>query len=205
MPDVRHLTSANLPGVVMVHMEAFPASALSQLGADGVRRYYDWQMKNAPECVILGVFSTGTLRAFCFAGVFHGALSGFLAQNRTFLAWRVLTHPWLLAGRLFRDRLSLASRLLSGRGSGIPPVSTVFEKSFGILAIAVSPREQGRGLGKILMDETEREARIREYRAMHLSVNPANAAAIVFYERLGWQRQSATDGKWYGLMTKELA
>ena len=204
MPDVRALAATDFPGVVEVHMEAFPASALSQLGAEGVRRYYDWQMKNAPECVALGVFPNQALRGFCFAGVFHGALSGFLARNKTFLVWRVISHPQLLAGRLFRDRLALACRLLTGRGGPAPSVPGLPDRSFGILAIAVSPREQGTGIGKLLMEECEHEARNRGYRAMHLSVSPANAIAIAFYERLGWQRRPATDGKWYGLMTKAL-
>ena len=74
-----------------------------------------------------------------------------------------------------------------------------------MLAIAVSPRDSGLGVGRSLMGQAERTARERGYPAMHLSVSPSNARAIEFYRRLGWHRRTAADGQWEGIMEGGLA
>ena len=113
-PETRRLTESDLPAVVGVHLEAFPKSALSELGPAGVQRDYRWLLAGPHDCLALGAFSEQRLLGFCFAGVFQGALSGFLRHNLRFLVWRVVTHPWLLTGRLFGG----AWRLRSGSSCG---------------------------------------------------------------------------------------
>src|SRR5205823_5060348 len=91
----------------------------------------------------------------------HGAMSGFLQKNRAFLMGRVFTHPWLALNPMFRDRI------LKGL-KGLPVFKVVKQsrgypkepptRSFGILAIAVEPRYQGLGIGRLLMSRAEETA-----------------------------------------------
>ena len=145
------------------------------------------------------------MTGFCVGGSFRGALSGFLSQNRAFLAWRLVTHPWLISNEIVRRRLPLAVKALNADrtpGHTIPPNATR-ERSFGVLSIAVRPEWHGHHIGTLLMMTAEAAARARGFRAMHLTVAPDNQRAVQFYEHLQWDRVPI-DGQWQGAMRKTL-
>lgn len=203
-PTIRVLDSQDIPQVAQVHLAAFPESALSKLGAEGVLRYYAWQMSGPHDAVTIGILDDTQLLGFCFAGVFHGALSGFLRQNIKFLIWRIITHPHLLVSPLIIDRVKIALRVLLRRPASSSSLATTPKNSFGMLAIAVLPTAQGRGLGKKIMRYVENKAREDGFAAMHLTVSPKNVHAIRFYERLGWKQSAPAGEIWRGMMTKLL-
>ena len=198
---IKPVSASDLAGVARVHCAAFPASALTALGREAVRRYYDWQLSGPHDAVSIAAVRSAELVGFCVAGRFNGAMSGFLRKNRLFLAARVLTHPSLVCNPLVRDRLALALRLLKRRHGG--PKAKPRQASFDVLSIAVDPRIQGSGGGKLLLDECEAEAARRGFRVMNLSVETGNLRAVRFYERNGWTKTPA-DGPWTGRMTKVL-
>lgn len=204
--EIRPLASADLELAARVHLSAFPDSALTALGLESVRRYYDWQLSGPHDVTALSAWCDGEFAGFCFGGVFRGAMSGFLRRNRFYLAWRVLTHPWLALNPLFRDRLtsglSIYRRFHSPAQSKTPKPAA--QPRFGILAIAVNPKFQGRGVGKRLMLVSETAARKGGFALMQLSVNTQNFQAINFYESLGWQK-SLKQETWKGEMLKTLA
>jgi len=201
---IRTLQENDLQGVTLIHLAAFPKSALGLLGASVVYRYYQWQMQGPHDAIALGIFQGQKLVGFCFAGVFRGALSGFLQKNKWFLVLRVLTHPWLAATPFFRERLKFAWAVLSRQPARNVSQSVVPANSFGILAIAVDPQIQSVGLGKQLMMETEKIAIERCFSHLHLTVAVDNGQAIAFYNKLGWQKIPAADGAWCGVMMKKL-
>jgi len=201
---VRELRRGDLGQVSTIHLAAFPHSALTMLGAETVRRYYQWQLDGEPEAVGFGAFEGDELLGYCFGGIFRGATSGFLRQNSLFLAVRLLTHPWYLANSLFRTRLVLGLRLLKrlllpDATKAAHDPSTIIP--FHVLAIAVHPKNQGRGVGKVLMERIEEIARDRGQREIALTVHADNFSEIRFYESLGWEKW-LVDGKWNGLMKK---
>jgi len=204
--EIRSLTAAELESVARVHLAAFPDSALTALGLEPVRRYYEWLLSGPHESLTIGAWCEGEFAGFCFAGVFRGAMSGFLSRNRNYLAWRVMTHPWLMFNPLFRDRLvnglNVYRRFRSQTPSSQKPLPAS-QRRFGILAIAVNPQIQGFGVGKKLMLFSENTARERGFNLMQLSVNPQNSQAIGFYESLGW-RKSEREEIWKGEMLKTL-
>ena len=205
---VETLGPLQLDAVARVHVAAFPDSALSQLGLEVVRRYYEWQL-TAPrnDSLLLGVIVDGELGGFCVGGVFRGKMSGYLRQHRTFLIWQLARRPWLLARGNFRDRIVAGLRIvkvLPSPKASVPLYQDSDPNSFGILSIAVDPRRQGLGLGRLLMDEAERLARQRGFGRMNLSVKVSNDRAIRFYEGLHWQRRIGADAIWNGEMIKWL-
>lgn len=213
--SVRTLAKEDLAIVAAIHLAAFPDSALGSLGAEAVRRYYEWQLIGPHDIAAFSAECDGELAGFCFGGVFRGAMSGFLSRNRAYLAWRVVTHPWLIFSPLFRDRLTTGLRVLrkfakpakpksvTAPVSKTAPVETPRREIFGILALAVNPKFQGKGIGRRLMDASEAIARERGFPQIHLSVNTDNNQAIFFYEGLNWQKV-LKEGIWQGEMTKQL-
>lgn len=208
---IRNLTEQDLTQVARIHLEAFPDSALTRLGADSVKRYYHWQLTGPHRCVALAACDGDRIYGFAFAGQFSGALGGFLQRNKWILLSRTAFRPWLVFNPIFRDRIHMALRSLSGRISrrrrGRAKAAAVGRApsvpSFGILSIAVSPSSKRRGAGSMLMARCEEYAREWNLKRMHLSVATDNLEAIRFYERIGWKKEPSVDA-WQGLMIKEL-
>ena len=202
--DIRFLNNTDLDEISRIHLAAFPRSALTQLGKEAVRRYYDWQLNGPHDAVNLGAWLDGRLAGFCFGGIFNGALGGFLQKNRTYLAWRILTHTWLLGNEMVRGRIQVAGRVFRRRPKVIRPVTQVGppQRLFGILSIAVDPAFQGKRIGQTLMEVEEASARERGFKGMNLSVAVDNAQAIGFYEHTGWKRIFDMSGNWTGRMEK---
>lgn len=194
MFKIRAIQEADLSAIAEIHLRAFPDSALTQLGLETARRYYLWQLTGPHDADFFGVFEGSRLLGSCVAGIFRGALSGFLKQNRGYLLLQLMRRPYCIRKPSIRKTIGTAAKaffriratrkMAPGRGS---------QKSFGILAIAVDPLLQGKGLGRLLMRECERIARTKGYQKMHLTVHSSNAQATAFYERLGWQRSLEAD------------
>lgn len=210
---IQVLSQDDLPAITDVHLAAFPDSALTKLGREAVQRYYEWQLIGPHDAVNIGCFAQEFLIGFCFGGRFRGALGGFLEKNRNFLIKRVVTHPWLLANSMFRERAMMGLKNLwkrmrpaqrkSKASQPTPPATPEHRPSFGILSIAVSPNHQGSGSARLLMEYSEQAALERGYTRMNLTVHPSNSRAIRFYEKMGWQRNEM-NGVWSGHMSKVL-
>jgi len=203
---VRDAVVDDLAGVARLHLQAFPDSVLRELGEEAVRRNYRWQLEGPHDLTALvAVHSEDTL-GFLFGGVFRGSTIGFVKAERWFLARRVLTHPRILLRGVGWNRVLLGTRLLLRR---MPPGQSempeaVPRRSLGILAIAVDPTAQGRGVGRALMEEATRRAVDQGFESMHLTVHPANATAVSFYQGLGWVPVPEADGVWTGRMKLDL-
>lgn len=201
------LTRDDLTTVARVHQAAFPKSALTHLGHEAVRRYYEWQLTGPHDCLAIGAFDAqGRMLGFCFGGLFRGALSGFVQKNRRFLALQVLRRPWLIfTNDIFRDRLRTGMRVAKRRNTHSQVSSEQDkERPFGILSIAVDPSAQGQGVGQQLMQYSEEYAKAQGFSYMRLSVAKDNLQAIHFYEMGRWVKDSASLD-WDGGMTKKLA
>lgn len=201
--NLRSLQESDLTTVSTVHLEAFTASALSRLGFEVVNRYYHWQLLGPHDVDAIGVWDGDQLAGFYFGGVFRNSTAGFLRKNRSFLVWRVLTHPWLLGNPLFRERfwtgLGVLRRMVYSQTVPATTNPSPMAKSYGILVIAVSPRFQRRGVGKQLMDYAYQQAVTKKFTQMHLTVHSDNFNAIRFYESLGWIKNEES-GSWKGRM-----
>ncbi len=203
----RLLSVDDLAQVTCVHRKAFQNSALTKLGKEPLRRYYEWQMVGPHDSFNVGAFDTqGTLAGFCFAGTFRGSLSGFLDRNKRFLIQYFLFHPWKIFNPLILDRVKSAIRVLKRKTPPktltTPPVSPGHH--YGILSIAVDPDRQGLGVGRIIMEQVEKDALKKGFTKLGLTVHPTNTQAIAFYELCDWNRNLEPDGAWSGRMTKQL-
>lgn len=209
-PDIqlKKITTANLPQVARVHINSFPDSALTKLGAAIVENYYLWQLTGPHELVwATGAFVIGECAGYSISGVFNGSTSGFIKENRKILIREVLLHPWLMTNRSFFQRLREGVRLLNRarRKTMQPkkPIAVNPVSSFGILSIAVAQKYQKLGIGELLMLDAETEAIKCGFEQMDLSVHPNNRKAVRFYEKLGWTKIPSGDA-WKGVMIKNI-
>jgi len=201
--ELRHL-----PAVALVHARAFPDSALTRLGLEALRRYYEWQL-GLHEHHSIGVFDKADLLGFAVGGRQCGALEGlggFVQKNRWYLVGRIMLKPRLVFSERGRKAMISALKVLRRLRVKSTPVLKPAETrpSFGVLAIAVNPALQGSGLGLQLMECLEQIARRNNFTHMHLTVSVKNARAIRFYEKLGWTRCSS-EPVWTGEMVKTLS
>jgi ribosomal protein S18 acetylase RimI-like enzyme len=204
---IKFLEIPDLCQVSEIHRGAFPDSLLTALGTEVVRRYYEWQLIGPHETTALGVFEKDILQGFCFGGVFHGAMNGFLRKNRYFLIGKILTHPAVFLYPEFRQRILTGwkSKIFQKVNLALPNVSSAkARRHFGILSIGVDPELQRRGIGKLLMEAAEEEARKKGHQEMRLTVAINNLAAINFYEKLGWEKCLSEDGSFQGAMRQPL-
>ena len=202
---IRNITIEDLQAISGIHLRAFPDSALSKLGLEAVRRYYHWQLTGPHESHSIIALNNQKIVGFCFAGVFHGALGGFLRKNQTFLVRRVISRPWLLFNELFRVRILSALRslkIIPRKKIKSQPSPNKKLKIYGILSIAVDPQIQSRGVGRALMKAAEQDAIDKGFEQMGLTVSPKNLQAINFYTGLGWVKKG---DPWAGSMIKNLA
>jgi ribosomal protein S18 acetylase RimI-like enzyme len=201
--QVTALGREDLDEIVAVHLEAFPTSAMTRLGASAVRAYYDWLLTGPHDVVAVGALAPSGLAGFVIGGTFHGAMSGYLRANSALLARSLLVRPGALASDEVRDRLRFALRVRARRPgsrqqSGPLPKASVSAagngrmQSFTLLAMAVRPWFQGSGVATSLMEGTVDAAAAAGYDSMRLSVRAENARAIAFYEREGWHRSATT-------------
>lgn len=188
-----------VPDMARLHVESFSDRALSALGEETVRRYYESQMDGFPEVSVLGAFENDRLLGFCVCGLTGNAFGKFMARHKKHLVCRMLSRPWLLCLPVVRQQARWA--LCRGRGSSKKPDN---QPVFRILSIGVSPSAQGRGIGAALMNAAERIAAEQGHVEMGLSVHPENTKALRLYERLGWHRVT-TGTDWTGSMIKRLS
>jgi ribosomal protein S18 acetylase RimI-like enzyme len=203
---VRDARESDLGDVAALHIDAFPDSVLGDLGVEAVRRNYRWQLNGPHDVAALVALDGDRAVGFLFGGVFRGSTIGFVKSERWYLLRRVAGRPTVLLRGVGRRRITLAVRLLLRRSTPAQAEdpAAVPRRSFGVLAIAVDPTAQGRGIGGALMGEAQRRAVAGGFEAMHLTVHPTNTSAVAFYRSLGWVPADEADGSWGGQMTLAL-
>lgn len=209
--SVRDLQIFDLEAVAQIHRRAFSDGAMTRLGDGIIRRYYDWLCNPVHDADRRVAMCDDQVVGFCFAGIFQGAMSGFLRRNWWALLRAVASRPSLLAEARFRRRAFTGGRLLwrmarrrPARNNHPASLRASGDRSFGILVIATDPLRQQSGVGRALMAAAESEARRRACDVMRLSVHPENERAVRFYERLGWCRVPR-QGAWHGEMERQLS
>ena len=191
----------DIEDVTRVHAAAFPRSALTQLGNEAVGRYYRSLLLGPHRIDAFGARINGDLAGFCFGGIAPAAMPAFLRQNVGLLSRRLLLQPWLVADPMFRDRIKRSfSAFRRGHAPSYPDaLPQADRRPYDILSIAVDPRWQRRGIGKVLMEHARATASRNGYYAMTLMVNTDNEQATGFYESLGWKKHCKS-GQWRGNM-----
>ncbi len=177
------LTRGDLDPCVRMHLDAFPAFFLSQLGARFLREFYRGFL-DAPGGV--AVVARDADGAVVGVAVGHVEPSGFF---RKLVVRRWWAFCWASAALVFR-KPSSAPRLLRAlayRGSVPLPVSGALLSS-----ICVAPGTQAKGVGSSLLDEWSTVAAQLGAPSAYLTTDAVgNDRTNAFYESNGWQFSGA--------------
>ncbi|KAA2284603.1 GNAT family N-acetyltransferase [Arenimonas fontis] len=105
-----------------------------------------------------------------------------------------------LSPRSFRRHLASPNarlRVLAGGGRVLGYYLLLLRRGSAwarLYSIAVDPAERGRGLGRRLLADAERQARAAGRDGLRLEVRADNGAAIALYEAAGYRRLAALPG-----------
>ena len=181
-------------------MAVFPNSPITMLGGEAVRRFLDWQFIGPHSLSASGAFIENKCVGFYLGGIFRNPHTGFVHYNKTYLLWRVSTHPWLLANGIFRDAVKRGTRILQ-----TPPFaeSSPGKRRFRLLVIAVNPQHQRAGVGELLMSDAVANAHKYSFDQMYVTLDPENQRLIQWFQKFGFQL-TAFETSHTGQMTKTL-
>jgi ribosomal protein S18 acetylase RimI-like enzyme len=189
LPKALDNVRSDLAEVAKIHCAAFPSSVLSELGEEIIFDYYTW-LTRTPH----------TLK-FITSSSESGQIDGYVAVIiRPHLSGFVLRHVPKLFRAFFRSNPLAVIRVLgklqgnwwrkatASRQTPDPALAT-------LLAIAVIPSSQGRGVGRKLEQQAVQAAVLAGFEGLDLYVHVGNSNAIKFYEGLGWQRDASSRGR----------
>lgn len=208
--ELRPIFEHDLVQVAEIHISAFPGSVLSKFGVQTIEEYYHWQMIPPNICYAIGAFDKTDMLGFVFAGKFRNAELYFIQENIFFLFCQLLLHPGIIFSQHLFHRFgttiaAVKEHFKDGRQRKIQS-TPANKKRFGILSIAVRPRSQHGGIGKLLVEKVEQLARDQGFDVISLSVDPDNIGSVQFYEHTGWERVfDSPDNGWQGHLIKQIS
>jgi ribosomal protein S18 acetylase RimI-like enzyme len=166
--------------VAALHASEIPHGFLVNLGPGFLRRLYARVARSGTAFLVVDEDAEG--------------VAGFVAvAERTGTLYReFLVHDGIAAGLAAAPRVLRAPRrtweTLRYGGSGgddLPPAE--------ILAVAVSPRRRGLGVGAALVDAATAELRRRGVPAARVVTDAGNEAALALYARCGFRPHSTAE------------
>jgi ribosomal protein S18 acetylase RimI-like enzyme len=175
---IRPATAAEIPAIVRIHWESFPAFFLTFLGAEFLTLFYRAVLED-PEGILLVAAEPGDPVGF---------VAGVLSQSnfyRRLLERRKWSFAAAALGSVLK-RPSIVPRLW--RALRRPAESRAAAADACLMSLAVSPRAERRGLGGQLVDAFCQTASMRGVTRISLTTDQAgNDRVNRFYERQGFR------------------
>jgi ribosomal protein S18 acetylase RimI-like enzyme len=173
-PVIRHATDHDAAAAADLHVDQIAQGFLSVLGPSFLRHLYR-RVGRTPDSFLLVAEADGTVEGFIAGSTDVTAL------YRSFLLRDGFVAGASAAGALLRGWRRTLDTLGHGRSKGAG-----VGRGAELLAIAVDPARQHRGIGAQLVAAFLGEVGARGGRAAHVVVGADNAAAIALYERAGF-------------------
>ena len=194
--NVRSLAASDVGEVALLHCRVLDMEFLSRFGPNFMSAYYLAWIAAPDEIALVATDGDGDL-----LGVLLGAtdpanhVRGMVRQSGIRIALRLLMSA-LARPRLAKDLIVTRGRRYA-RGVSRLLIARVFPRKASasqgggnkvgeITHVLVRPEDQGRGIGRALLDVAVRQARSAGVDELVL-VTPPDLPARDFYERLGWQ------------------
>jgi len=175
--EIKNIEKSYINAVVEVHKNSFNDFFLTRLGDDFLKVYYE-SLRNNNNALLIGLFSGGKLCGFCAASVLSKGFNTQLIKNN-FLQFS------LIGIRLLFTRPYSFVRLIknfSKINSNIEDNAEYAE----LVSIGVSKNDQGKGIGKKLLFELEKELKLKGCSKLSLTTDYySNENTIGFYKRSG--------------------
>lgn len=177
--NIRKATLYDVNAIVEIHINAFKGFFLTSLGRDFLKFYYTCFVKNG-ETVTMVAEENKIIYGFSAATTKCKGFNGRLIKENFFL-FGLLTFKML-----FRSPKSLLRliRNLTKKGDGVIDKEDYAE----LYSIGVSRNVQGKGIGKKILIETEKELKTMGVERVSLTTDYFNnEQAVGFYHSVGYK------------------
>jgi ribosomal protein S18 acetylase RimI-like enzyme len=186
--EIGPLTSAMVPAVARIHLDAFN----TRLGRSYAQAFVRWFLGHDRSIALVAKDNQGQVVGYAL-----GTLEGFESTLTRGLLWTAIAavalRPWLvLDPYVFQMGFSRLRGLLAF-SPGAPVTSGVVQPAMCLVAIGVDDRARGQGIGARLMESFELRARSPRIQSLKLWVRRDNGAARRLYEKCGWMPQAASE------------
>jgi ribosomal protein S18 acetylase RimI-like enzyme len=175
---IRPAAASEIPAIVRIHRESFPAFFLTFLGGEFLTLLYRGVLED-PEGILLVAAEPGGPEGF---------VAGVLSQS-DFYRRLLQRRKWLFAAAALRSALkrpSIVPRLW--RALRRPAESRAAAADACLMSLAVAPRAEGRGLGAQLVDALCQTVSARGVTRISLTTDrTGNDRVTRFYEKQGFR------------------
>lgn len=180
------MTVEMVPDVSNIHMQAFEGAMNVRLGTGYANAFFNYFLGINDGIALVATDSSKQI----FGYIIGGPLGCGQSMNRR-LFWvasrAICLHPWLLLSQQFRSTVKARVEVMLGKSQELPLPLDLPKPVMCLMAFAVAPRFQGRGIGKHLLMAFEQCARALSMRSLGLSVYLENTGARSVYEKCGWK------------------
>src|SRR5579864_567625 len=189
--SIRPATPNDLPGIVIIHKQAFSNFFLTRLGDEFLRRY----------CSLVLDYPAGLVLVSERQSTLEGFVCGFVEPPEFYrLMWRNKRSFVLPALPALVRHPSLATGVLHGVQRIQTSASKTPVRSCELSSIAVAPEAGGNGLGKALVQAFVKEAWSMDAQFIYLITDAdGNESANALYRQVGFQhtqRFLQRKGRW---------
>jgi ribosomal protein S18 acetylase RimI-like enzyme len=176
--EIKSVEKYNINDLVEVHKDSFSGFFLTQLGDEFLKVYYD-SIRKDRNALLVGFFEEGVLSGFYAACLIS---KGF---NENLVKQNIL--KFLILGiRLMFTKPTSLIRLIKNLSKSDPNINDKGDYA-ELLSIGVSQKKQGKGIGKELLIQLEKELKQKGCTEISLTTDfDNNDNAIGFYKRLGY-------------------
>ena len=177
--NIKYIKKREIKDVVVVHKSSFKDFFLTTLGDEFLFLYYDC-IRRDNNSILLGIYDESKLCGFC-AATFRS--KGF---NSQLVKTNLIRFLMLGLNLLFLKPTSLI-HLLKNLSKKNPVIDDNGEYS-ELLSIGISEDRQGRGIGKQLLIELEKELKLQGCSILSLTTDYYNNQRVIeFYKGLGYK------------------
>ena len=188
----------NLDALVHCHKKAFPKALSTKLGYKFCSRMLSWYIES-DRGVMFHLEKEGKMLGYV-GGIkirepgLPGSATSITQHSFKEFIWAFMLRPWLFFHPENLKRVSFIWRNVKlklgagGKSTNLPVADIIqsFVPSMGLVVIGVSPEQQGKGYGSLLLKEFESRARKEGFTRIQLSVRKNNFQAITAYLKNGW-------------------
>ncbi len=188
--EVRFICAAEMPFVAELFKRTFPQNPMLSWPPELLSNYFSCQIHDALDLVALGAWSQEQFVGFCIGATKYMNRHEFSHKHAEELSRDTRRTPKSIVIAL-RRRLRRIVRwtcpgFIIAREQGVPASSQTTSNSYHMIWLAVDPDLHGRGVGKKLVVEMEKQVADKGFTSIHLSVDSHNTSAIGLYKSLGW-------------------
>lgn len=174
---IREIKIEDVPEIAALHQSAFDKQHFSSIfSREDLIKYLTQLLNHNNFCYL--ALDENEICGYLFCGdKTQAAIDQFTSENKIKVIFYLFSHPKFLFEKISLKLKKLRSSKVKTR----------------LYLIAISPRKQGKGIGKMLLQKLEESLISSSIKSYGLSVRKDNLQAFQFYKKLGFTVEHKTD------------